>query len=722
MNTRIISCELRYEHDVVLIRRRAREIAGLLGFEAQDQTRIATAVSEIARNAFEYAHGGKVEFRLNGSRETFQIIVQDRGPGFADLESVLSGRYRSRTGMGLGIVGAKRLMDDLQIETSEKGSRVVLEKLLPGRPQSIRPDPDRIADELNRREPTDPFQEIQAQNQELLRALEELRERKEELERLNRELDDTNRGVVALYAELDERADFLRRANEVKSAFLSNMSHEFRTPLNSVLSLSRLLLDGDDGELSLEQQRQVTYIQKSAENLSELVNDLLDMAKVEAGKVSIRPRIFSVSTLFATLRGMLRPLLVSTSVSLVFDEPDEVLVLETDEGKVSQILRNLISNALKFTEGGEVRVSARSVSAERIVFTVADTGIGIAPNDLDRIFDEYVQVENPIQNRVKGTGLGLPLSKRYAELLGGRIQVKSDPGIGSEFSITIPARYQGAAEVAFAPEVSREREEGRLPILIVEDNREALFAYDKYLKGTGFQPIPARTLREARQALREFRPAAIILDVLLQDESTWELLTELKRNTETRDIPVFVVTVVDNREKALALRADGFCAKPVDRVWLLDSLNASVGPWERPGVLVIDDDEVSRYLIRGALSNLWCVVSEAAAGCSGIELAEASRPDLIILDLLIPDLSGEEVLRRLKANPVTREIPVIIHSSQPLSDTDRARLLELAEAFVPKGDTARETLKETVGTVLGQRLRPDAQGKETGECPMPRAS
>ena len=202
------------------------------------------------------------------------------------------------------------------------------------------------------------MEEVRQQNRELLHALEELHERQQELIRLNGELEDTNRGVVALYAELDEKAGHLRRADEMKSRFLSNMSHEFRTPVNAILALSQLLLDRADGDLTGEQEKQVTYIKKSGADLLELVNDLLDLAKIEAGKVEIRPGEFEVATLFSALRGMLRPLLLSSTVNLVFDETEDIPLMKTDEGKVSQILRNFISNAIKFTEQGEVRVVA----------------------------------------------------------------------------------------------------------------------------------------------------------------------------------------------------------------------------------------------------------------------------------------------------------------------------------------------------------------------------
>ena len=265
------------------------------------------------------------------------------------------------------------------------------------------------------------------------------RTRQEDLQRVNQELQDTNRGVVALYAELDERADHLRRADELKSKFLSHMSHEFRTPLNSMLALSRLLLAHSDGPLTAEQETQVRFIRKAAENLTELVDDLLDLAKVEAGKIVVVPSPFTVASLFGALRGMLRPLLIGDAVALAFDDPQDVPPLDTDEGKVSQILRNFISNAIKFTEQGEVRVWATADrQADTVSFHVRDTGIGIDP---ERHRDHLPGVRagrTSLQGRVKGTGLGLPLAKKLAELLGGRIAVESTPGTGSTFSVTVP--------------------------------------------------------------------------------------------------------------------------------------------------------------------------------------------------------------------------------------------------------------------------------------------
>ncbi len=258
-----------------------------------------------------------------------------------------------------------------------------------------------------------------------------------QVDALTAELAETNQGVLALYAELDDNAVRLRDASDLKSRFLSYMSHEFRTPLSSILSLTRILQDRLDGPLTDEQQKQVRFIQAAAGELTEMVNDLLDLAKVEAGRVTISPAWFDMVDLFSALRGMFKPILQSDAVSLIFEEPRDVPRLYTDDKKLSQILRNFISNALKFTPRGEVRVAAL-VIGDRVTFSVADTGIGIAPEHLDALFRDFVQVEAPIQKRLRGTGLGLSLSRKLALLLGGDVAVESTLGEGSKFSVTLP--------------------------------------------------------------------------------------------------------------------------------------------------------------------------------------------------------------------------------------------------------------------------------------------
>ena len=400
------------------------------------------------------------------------------------------------------------------------------------------------------------------------------------------------------------------------------------------------------------------------------MNDLLDLAKVEAGKVTIRPTSFRVESLFAALRGMLRPLLAqNSSVSLVFEDPEDIPELYTDEVKISQILRNFISNALKFTERGEIRVSVRTGHDDTVIFSVADTGVGIALPDQERIFREWEQIEGKIQKTAKGTGLGLPLSKKLAQLLGGDVYVRSELGLGSTFSVAVPIHYRGEKETVYVPDLKQELDASKLPVLVVEDNREALFIYEKYLKGTEFQVIPAQDLQEARKALQAFKPTAIVLDILLQGEHSWHFLEELKQNPATEGIPIFVITVVENEKKAMALGATGFHAKPIDRGWLLNQLLSSISQ-ELGKILIVDDDEISRYLVKSILSNRGYRFLEAQDGTEGLRLARESRPNLIVLDLSMPDLDGFEVLETLSSDSETKDIPVVIYTSQMLESGD----------------------------------------------------
>lgn len=266
----------------------------------------------------------------------------------------------------------------------------------------------------------------------------ELQKLRDEAAALRAELEETNQGVLALYAELDNQADELRQASDLKSRFLSYMSHEFRTPLGSILSITSLLKDEIDGPLSEEQHKQVGFVSGAARELSDMVDDLLDLAKIEAGRITISPAWFDMFDLFSALRGMFRPIVNASSVDLIFEEPVGLPRLFTDDKKLAQILRNFISNSLKFTQRGEVRVSARLEGDNEIRFAVTDTGVGIAQELHGTLFEDFSQVDSPLQKRLRGTGLGLSLCKRFAELLGGRVGVESQPGLGSTFFVIIP--------------------------------------------------------------------------------------------------------------------------------------------------------------------------------------------------------------------------------------------------------------------------------------------
>jgi len=538
----IVTVPIESEADVVIVRQRAHRLAELLGFERQDQTRIATAVSELARNAFSYAGGGRAEFIFDPAPtpQVFYVSISDEGPGISDIQTILDGQYHSKSGMGLGILGARRLMNRFNIESKVgKGTTVQIGHELPSRTAPVtHAKLAEIAAALQKGKSSDPLEVLRQQNRELMQSLDEIRRKDEESKQLDQELSDTNRGVVALYAELDERAEQLRQASELKSKFLSNMSHEFRTPLNSVLALSRLLLDRIDGDLTPEQERQVGYIRRSAESLLELVNDLLDLAKVEAGKVDIRPSAFTVAELFGGLRGALRPLLTSHAVELIFDIPDKVPNLFTDEAKVTQILRNLISNALKFTERGEVRVTALyDAERRRVNLSVRDTGIGIAPKDHARIFEEFSQVETKIQKRVKGTGLGLPLSRSLAELLGGELTLESVLGQGSVFTLSIPPERGDPSRAPRSTDNARKR------VLLIDDDETFRYVMRQIISNeTRYEFIEAVDGDDGLKAAREQRPDVIILDLQMPTMDGFTVLQELGADSRTSVTPVIIST------------------------------------------------------------------------------------------------------------------------------------------------------------------------------------
>ncbi|HSI49838.1 MAG TPA: ATP-binding protein [Ideonella sp.] len=575
MSLRLATLSFTSAADVAAARLQVRRAAELLGFDRPAQTRLATAASEIARNASDHAGGGVLSLAVDqpvGPRQ-FLVVIEDRGGGIGELDAILAGRKAFAPNHGQGLLNARRLVDGFDIRTGLDGTRVQLSQALPASAQA-RLNPvvlDEIAAAMPQRR-ADPVTALHEQNRELAESLHQLGERQADSLRLNRELEETNRGVVALYAELEEKAEQLKAASDTKSRFLSQMSHEFRTPLNSILALSRLLIDGVDGPLNAEQTRQVGYIRSSAQTLLEMVNDLLDLSKIEAGKLDVKPAAFTATELFASLRGALRPLHQNPAVRLVFDEPTGLPALFGDEPKVAQVLRNLIHNALKFTEQGQVRVTARHDSARRrMVFSVADTGVGISAEDQARIFEEFSQVDGRLQRG--GTGLGLPLSRRLAMLMGGDITLRSQPGEGSTFELFLPVRL-----------------------------------------GQPLQPSPSAAGHAARR------------------------------------------------------------------------------------MLVIDDEEAFRYVVRHIAQDADFEVMEAADGQAGLEAALQHRPELIMLDLHMPRMDGFTVMRRL-AESGLRTTPVVICSSYPLS-MEQKRSLSSAYAILPKQDVSRDGLTSLINTAV----------------------
>jgi CheY-like chemotaxis protein len=462
-----------------------------------------------------------------------------------------------------------------------------------------------------------------------------------------------------------------------------------------------------DGELTSEQDQQIRFIQQSAKELAEMVDDLLDLAKVEAGRLEVKAKSFEVDGLFGALRGMLKPLLAESSLNLVFEMPEGLPPLFTDEQKVSQILRNFISNAIKFTPRGEVRVTAEKVGAS-ISFSVIDTGIGISDSDQRIIFEEFAQIESSMQRRVKGTGLGLPLSRKLAELLGGVVEVHSVVGQGSTFVLSIPMDYAGPAPppIIAVPDVEPDKKF----ILIVEDNSETAFIYSRYLTEAGFQSHAVSSTDEAKRFITKLRPSAIILDLLLRGETSWNFLRELK--AEEASIPVLIMSVSDDERKAYGLGADAFLTKPFVPDEMIAALIRLTSPIDRPRILMIDDNEVSRYLLRGQISESQYEVFEARGGREGLRMAQELKPAIIFLDFYMPDLNGLEVLKDLRSSDDLGQTPVVLHSTKILDASELEFFKENTIAIFPKQvltlPDAALRVRELMDTLAAHSIGKDA--------------
>jgi CheY-like chemotaxis protein/two-component sensor histidine kinase len=477
------------------------------------------------------------------------------------------------------------------------------------------------------------------------------------------------------------------------------MSHEFRTPLNSILALTRLLHSRVDGDLVPEQLKQVQFIQKAAESLTELVNDLLDLAKVEAGRTVVAPVEFTAADLFSALRGMLRPLLVGGAVALVFDPPSEIPTMRTDESKVSQILRNFISNSLKFTEHGEVRVTASFDEAtDNVTFAVSDTGIGIAEDDIETIWQEFGQVANAMQAKVKGTGLGLPLSKKLAELLGGSVTMNSAIGHGSRFAVTLPRAFPFSGDCAeLDPDWIVDR--NRIPILAVEDDPAEILNQERILAGTRYQLIAARSTAQARRVLERIAPAVIILDIMLEGEEAWRFLIDTKHNEATHNIPLVVVTSTRDERKARSLGADHYLDKPVDHAAYLRIVDELTGARAAIKVLLVDDEEIARYLVRQLLPRGAFHLCEASDALTGLEMARTEQPDVIILDLNMKPIDGLSFLDLLASETGGRLPPVVILTSLVPQDTQSLRRAGATE-FMSKSELTGAALIAAIRRAL----------------------
>ncbi len=586
------------------------------------------------------------------------------------------------------------MMDRFTIEPgSGGGATIAMAKKLPPRsgPRGNR-ELAHISEKLARSAPQGLLEELQQQNQELLSTLQELRDRQAEIAQMHsRELDETNRGVVALYTQLDEHTKSLKRLSDLKSRFLSEMSHELRSPLASIKSLTGFLLARSDGDLTPEQEKQVQFIRQAAEGLSTLVDDSLDLAKVEAGKAVLRIGQFEVKDLFETLKGTIRPIGERDAVSLVFDSPSGIGTLHTDEGKVLQILRNFLSNAVKYTVRGQIRVAAQPGPEDVVVFSVKDTGIGVAAEDLGRIFEDFGQVDSDLQKRIKGTGLGLPLSRKLATLLGGSVSVRSELGVGSTFYAVIPRICRSSEQEVPAPPLRWAIDPSRSPVLVVDDDPAAVSIYDKRLENTAYQNVRVRTLDDARSALHDFQPLLMILSSAVEGNSGESFLREIKSKRSSRGIPVLFISSSEDAQKFIEKGADLVSSAPVSKDWLLKTLRDFEARKPIETAMIVDDRERDRYVIKESLLAIGEFdVIEAESGQEAFRRLRSALPDVIFLDLVLPDMSGFEILDQLKRDDHTKNVPVIINTSRLLGEDERNRLAEKAVDILTKGSDSRE--------------------------------
>jgi len=472
-----------------------------------------------------------------------------------------------------------------------------------------------------------------------------------------------------LFRELERKSDEVEVASRHKSEFLASMSHELRTPLNAVIGFSEVLLERMFGDLNDRQDEYLRDILSSGRHLLELLNDILDLSKVEAGRMDLQRSTFPMQQTLEYGLSMVRERAVRHDITLSLDVAPEVGLIESDELRIKQVMLNLLSNAVKFTpDGGDVAVRARVDGAELVV-TVSDTGIGIAPDDRERIFESFHQAGRGVQQQ-EGTGLGLTLSKRILELLDGRMWLKSEVGVGSTFGFAIPL---GTTSEPLAGSAEQAPIGGPL-VVVIEDDRPSLELLTLYLEGAGVEVIGARDGPSGLETVQRKHPAAVVLDIRLPDMNGWEVLTALKADPVTAEIPVVVVSMLDERGTGFALGAAEYLVKPVSREHVLAALSR-VGVLPEAGtLLVIDDDPLALELVTAVLEPRGWTVLSAGDGETGTAMARSHQPSVVLLDLLMPGMDGFAVAEALRSDTTTRAIPIVVLTAKTLTRADKDRL------------------------------------------------
>jgi PAS domain S-box-containing protein len=513
--------------------------------------------------------------------------------------------------------------------------------------------------------------------------------------------------LAATNQELELRNREVERATQLKSQFLASMSHELRTPLNAIIGFSDLLAEKTAGPLTAKQDRFIGHVRNGARHLLQLINDILDLSKIESGLLELRPEHFTISMAMPEVMSIIRPLAMAKKIHVEHSRAD--FSVYADRVRFKQILYNLLSNAVKFTpEGGKVRVECSS-DGMLVCISVSDTGVGIRPEDQQVIFEEFRQVGETSRGVTEGTGLGLAITKRLVEQHGGTIRVESELSKGSQFSFTLPAgRVVPEADLeAAASEPNAKdamRVSGKPLILIVDDELPARELLAGYLEPAGYAIAMAGSAGEAIEKARQLRPSAITLDILMPGGSGFETIFQLKNVPETADIPIIVVSVMDQKQMGFTLGAAEYLVKPVQKSALLGAVRKHVLPQagRLSTVLVVDDDSKTLDLVSDMLRSSGYIPHAAASGKEALRLLSEVRMDAVLLDLVMPEMDGFEVLRKIKEQPALSDVPVFVLTAKDLSAAEVELLTHEARALFRKDVPWQNDLLAQVCKAIGK--------------------
>ena len=500
--------------------------------------------------------------------------------------------------------------------------------------------------------------------------------------------------------------DQAETASQAKSSFLANMSHELRTPLNAIIGVTEMLQE-DARDLGREEEVEpLDRVLRAGRHLLALINDILDLSKIEAGKMELHLQSFAVQPLIADVVTTIETLAAKNGNRVVLDCSSDLGSMKADQIRVRQALLNLVSNANKFTEKGKVTVSARRQQhddgRDRIVMAVADTGIGMTPEQLSKLFQEFAQADSSTTRKYGGTGLGLAISRRFCQMMGGDITAESELGYGSTFTLELPAVVGAAEAVAPAPIAAIHPRTGAGPaerplILVIDDDQTVRDVVGRFLEREGFRVAQAEGGREGLRLIRELHPLAVTLDVMMPDLDGWTVLAAIKGDPQLAETPVILMTILDEKNRGYALGATDYLVKPVNREKLVEVLrNLTVA--ETGCVLIVDDDDVDRRQLRTAVESLGWSIIEADDGRMALQQLDRNRPDVIILDLMMPNVDGFEFLETIRHDPERRQIPVVIVTGRDLTAEDRNRLNGGVERIIQK--TNRDDMLREVRSVL----------------------